>query len=176
MIKLRKFEEADIPRLIGWVPDARFLLQWSGPQYSYPLDREQLLDTLEKTQGDKPSHFMFVAVHQPSGTVVGHIELMAVDYGKGTTQLGRVLIGDPTERSKGWGTAMVIEALNYGFKTVGLNEIWLGVFNFNQSAIACYAKLGFVECEFLKNAREIDGEKWNLIKMKLDRETFCKGS
>ena len=27
MVKLRKFEEADIPRLIGGILDARFLLQ-----------------------------------------------------------------------------------------------------------------------------------------------------
>ena len=36
MIKLRKFEETDIARLIGWIPDARLLRQWAGHQYQYP--------------------------------------------------------------------------------------------------------------------------------------------
>ena len=61
MVKLRKFEEADIHHLIGRIPDERFLQQWAGHQYHYPLDRAQLLKSLERTRGGKPSHFMFTA-------------------------------------------------------------------------------------------------------------------
>ena len=84
MIELRAFEETDIPRLLGWVPDARFLLQWAGPQYKFPLDASQLLQTLTTTRGDRPSCFMFKALRKAEGDVVGHIELMKINYDEGT--------------------------------------------------------------------------------------------
>ena len=174
MIKLRKFEAADISRLLGWIPDARFLLQWAGPQYKYPLDVVQLLAAIEKTMGKRPLHYMFAAFHQMTGTVVGHIELMSVDYEKKTALLGRILIGPTEVRGKGWGTAMVAEVLKFGFNILGLTEINLGVFDFNQPAINCYKKLGFTEYEFCENARQFEGQWWNLIMMKLDKKTYLK--
>ncbi len=172
IIKLRRFEETDIPRLVGWIPDARFLLQWAGPQYKFPLDGAQLLATIEKTKGETPSHFMFAALQQMEGTVVGHIELTAVDYEKRTAGLGRVLIGQAECRGKGYGAAMVAEALNYGFNTLELTEVSLGVFDFNHPAIVCYQRLGFVQHEFRQNARQFENEFWNLLIMKLDRQTW----
>ena len=174
MIKLQTFGEADIPRLIGWIPDARILLQWAAPQYKYPLDDIQLLATLEKTRGERPSHFMFAASHQMEGKVVGHVELMAVDYEKSLAGLGRVLIGKSEDRGKGYGTTMVTEALNYGFDTLELAEIRLGVFDFNCSAISCYQKLSFVQSEFRQNARQFENEFWNLLIMKLDKQSWIR--
>lgn len=92
MIKLRKFEETDISRLTGWIPDARFLRQWAGHQYLYPLDGAQLLKSIDRTRSNRPAHFMFTAFRQTDGMAVGHIELMSVDYGNGAARLGRVLI------------------------------------------------------------------------------------
>lgn len=115
---------------------------------------------------------MFAACCQIAGTVVGHVELMSVDYEKKIAGLGRVLIGQIEYRGKGFGMAMVAEALNYSFNTLGLAEISLGVFDFNRAAISCYQKLGFAQCEFRPNARQFEGEKWNLMIMKLCRSTW----
>ena len=92
MIELRKFAPNDIPRLIKWIIDARFLLQWAGPLYKYPLDISQLMATFEKTRGENPPHFMFKAIHTQDQVIVGHVELMDVDYENRTAVLGRVLI------------------------------------------------------------------------------------
>lgn len=169
MIELRKFEGSDIQRLIGWVPDARFLLQWSGPQYRFPLDAGQLLAALEKTTGTAPSHLMFKALAQPSGDVIGHIEFMNIDYNRRTALLGRVLIGRPEYRGRGYCKQMVEVAIGYGFNTLGLDTITLGVFDFNAQAIACYRALGFVEYERKPNARQFGAEHWTLSMMRLDR-------
>ena len=47
MIVLLPFETNDVDELIAELTDARFLLQWAGPRYTYPLDGAQLRDTLE---------------------------------------------------------------------------------------------------------------------------------
>jgi RimJ/RimL family protein N-acetyltransferase len=172
MIELHKFDESDIPRLISWILDARFLLQFAGPGYTFPLDSTQLMATLEKSKGDRPSHFMFKAQLMPDKSVVGHIELMAVDYEKKSTRLGRVLIGEAQLRGKGYGTAMIAEAISFAFTEVDLAEVTLAVFDFNRSAIASYKKLGFREYEFRPHARQIGDESWNLMMMKLDRKQW----
>ena len=78
MIKLRKFEETDIARLTGWIQDVRVMTQWARQQYQYPLDRSQLLKSIERTMGERPAHFMFTAFRQDDGTAVGHIELLSL--------------------------------------------------------------------------------------------------
>jgi len=172
MIKLRKFEETDIARLAGWIPDARFLLQWAGHQYQYPLDRAQLLKSIERTRGERPKHFMFTACRQDDGMAVGHIELMSVDYGNGAAHLGRVLIGQSGNRGKGMGTAMVAGALHYAFNTLGLTEVKLEVFDCNKPAMACFKKSGFAEYELRENVQQFEDENWNLVMMKLSRHEF----
>lgn len=174
MIELQKFDKSDIPRLISWIPDARFLLQFAGPGYTFPLNSTQLMATLEKAKGDRPSHFMFKALLMPQKAVVGHIELMAVDYEKKSTRLGRVLIGEAQFRGKGYGTAMIAEAIIFAFTEINLTEMTLAVFDFNSSAIAAYRKLGFREYEIRPNARQIGDEFWNLIMMKLDRKDWLQ--
>jgi RimJ/RimL family protein N-acetyltransferase len=173
-IELRSFQEDDIPRLIGWVPDARFLLQWAGPFYQYPLDRAQLLATLERTKGEQRLHYMFAAVDPALSRVVGHIELMSIDYEKRIAMLGRVLIGEADGRGKGLGKAMTAQVLDYGFNQLGLREIQLGVFDFNRAAIRCYEKLGFSQYEFRKDARQFEGEFWSLIMMKLSKDVWLE--
>ncbi|MCP3926395.1 MAG: GNAT family N-acetyltransferase [Desulfobacterales bacterium] len=155
MIKLCKFESTDISKLLEWIPDARFLLQWAGPKYIFPLNRDQLMMELDGTKGHQPSHFMFKSIYTADKKTVGHIELMAVDYNKRTARLGRVLIGPNEMRSKGYGNQMIHDALKFGFEILNLNEIDLGVFDFNSSAIKCYQKIGFRKYEIRQNARKI---------------------
>ncbi len=174
MIELRAFEEADIPRLLGWIPDARFLLQWAGPQYKFPLDAPQLLNTLAATEGERPSCFMFKALRKVEGDVVGHIELTKVNYDTGTARLGRVLIGRPEWRSRGLGREMVESALSYAFNRLGFDMITLGVFDFNAQAIACYEALGFTEYERRPNARTFGKERWTLVMMELNRKVWAE--
>lgn len=167
MITLQKFEVRDIPRLIQWTPDAKNLMLWAGPGYRFPLDHDQVMETFEKTRAEKPSHYMFKVVHEGTQEVIGHLEIMALDYQKGTAVLGRVLIGDQSNRGKGYGEEMIRTALKIGFEDLNLKELTLGVFDFNQAAIKCYHKLGFQAYETLENFRQVEGESWTLIRMKL---------
>lgn len=172
MINLRPFQESDIPQLISWIPDARFLLRWAGPQYKFPLDHNQILKGMEKTRGEKPSVVMFTALGESDATILGHSELLWIDYEKRTAVLGRVIIGEMKNHGRGLGTALVAETLDYGFNVLQLAEISLGVFDFNKSAIACYKKLGFAQYEFRENAKQFEGEPWNVVMMKLSSQTW----
>ncbi len=167
MITLEKFEANDIQRLIDWIPDADFLLQWSGPKYDFPLDHMQVGKTLAETKGTHPSRFMFKAIL--NGVTVGHIELMAVDYSIKHAVLARVLIGATNHRGKGWGKTMIQLVLHIAFHELGLDNIDLGVFKFNTAAIYCYGELGFKTYKTIVNTED---DKWTLFRMNLNRNQW----
>ncbi|MBA3029093.1 MAG: GNAT family N-acetyltransferase [Desulfobacteraceae bacterium] len=171
MLTLQKFNENDFAGLIAEVPDARFLLQWSGPKYVYPLDDAQLQATVKQSTGDQASFRVFKAVVSGTLETAGHIQLMNINYPAATCVLGRVLIFSK-HRGKGLGKDLVSLAVHEAFDNLHLNEITLNVFDFNASAIATYRSIGFVEYQFEPKARPFQGEKWNVIKMKIHRDAY----
>ena len=166
MIKLKKINEKDFKQIINSIPDARFLLQWAGTEYSYPLDNAQLKKSLEKT-----TIKIFKAIKSNTSETVGHIQLLKIDYDNLSCVIGRVLVFSKF-RNNGLSKELVNCAIDYTFINLELNEITLNVFDFNKSAISTYKKVGFVEYEFIENARQFQNEKWNLIKMKLHKDDW----
>jgi RimJ/RimL family protein N-acetyltransferase len=173
LINLLKFNDSDCSQLISEIPDARFLLQWAGPKYSYPLDDAQLTETITNTIGEKPSYKVFKAIKSDTLETVGHIQLMNIDYDIERCFLGRVLVFKKY-RHKGYGKELVQEAIRIAFEQIGMNEIILGVFDFNTAAIELYKKIGFSKFHFVEGARQFQNESWNLIRMKLCKNKSCE--
>jgi RimJ/RimL family protein N-acetyltransferase len=171
LIELQPFKESDFIKLIAEIPNARFLLQWAGPRYTYPLDSAQLSDTLSNTTGEKPSFQVFKAIRSGTSEAVGHIQLMDIDYNAASCVLGRVLIFQKY-RGNGFGKSMVREAVKFVFENLYLAEVTLGVFDFNTPAIDTYKSIGFAEFQFNKGVRHFQNESWNVIKMRLSKNSW----
>lgn len=182
MLELQKFGGSDFDQLINWIPNERFLLQWAGPLLKWPLNEAQLDKHLEETKGNKPKRYAFKAVRISDNKVIGHIEVDFINYDRLTGMLSRVLIGDPKDCGKGYGTEMIKLAVDFGFKKIFLSEIHLGVFDFNKPAISCYRKIGFKECDFKQeyNLKEEDtrirfkNEYWQDLMMKLKKDDYVR--
>lgn len=163
-IALVPFVREDFPRLIGWIPDEAFLVQWAGTsQFRFPLDESQLEEYLQTAQGEAPTRRIFKAVERNTGQAVGHIELTAIDVKNRSARVARVLVGQAKLRRQGIGTQMVRAVLRIGFDELGLHRIELLVFAFNRPAIACYEKVGFVREGQLRHARWHGGQFWDLL-------------
>lgn len=173
MIKLQLFDERDYRQLIDEIPDARFLLQWAGPKYTFPLDAAQLSETLLKTIGKKPSFQVFKAIKLDTSETVGHIQLMNIDYSAGVCVLGRVLIFQQF-RLNGFGKVMVNAAIEVALEELNLDEVTLKVFDFNTFAISLYKSIGFRDFQFEKSARQFQNEKWNVITMKINKNCWIQ--
>ncbi|GGN91438.1 GNAT family N-acetyltransferase [Saccharibacillus kuerlensis] len=175
MITLEYFEPADFNQLMEWMEDEAFLLQWSGPQFKYPLTSDQLLDYVHDAN-DKitSSRFIYKAVEEETGQFVGHISLGNVDRYNRSARIGKVLLGRD-HRGKGYGRQMINSVLHIGFEEFNLHRISLGVFDFNTSAVNCYEGAGFVREGLIRDARRYQDTYWNLIEMSILEEEWRSG-
>jgi ribosomal protein S18 acetylase RimI-like enzyme len=141
VLKLRRRAAADLPTLIGWVPDAAALFLFSGPRLSWPLDERQLLD-LERVDGLIP----WVLVDDSREDVpLGHFDIdlnhTHPDGSRGA-QIGRVIV-DPASRGRGLGTELLRLAVEE-IRGMDVAELGLYVIDGNTPAIRIYTGLGFV--------------------------------
>jgi RimJ/RimL family protein N-acetyltransferase len=143
MIELHSFTRTDIEALIRWIDSPEFLMQWGGPRLSYPLDESQIGEILLQTAGSEPTALVFKAICSICQQSVGHIELSNIDRNNKSARVCRVLVGPKSLRGRGRGAEMLRAVLRIGFEQLSLHRIELVVFDFNESAIACYEKAGF---------------------------------
>jgi RimJ/RimL family protein N-acetyltransferase len=165
-VRLEPFDAADWKRLAGWTTDETQLLQWAGSLFHWPLDEAQRDAYLAAAAGPQPTRLIWRALATPSGAVVGHVELDAIDRRHLTATLTRVLVS-PARRGRGLGTALAAAALDHGFHDEGLHRIQLRVFDFNTSAIRCYESLGFRREGLLRETRRIGQTWWSSVIMSL---------
>ena len=75
----------------------------------------------------------------------------------------------PTFRGRGFGTALMREVVRLGFDVLKLHRLQLSVFDFNEAAIRCYERVGFVREPLLREARKGSDGYWNIVQMGLLR-------
>ena len=163
MLRLRKFQMADMPVFLAAIPDAKMLMQFAGPSYVYPLTAEQVQLDL---QADGVGVFSVVT---EEGEVVGHAQIR---FFPEHFLLRRIVIWDAAWRGQSWGKRVVQQLLDTGFAMSSAHVAQLNVFDWNQAAICCYQAaiccyqaLGFVVQEGMEKTVCIEGETWRSIRM-----------
>ena len=142
-IQLQTFEPQDFERLIPWIKDGDDIIQWAGPQFTFPLDTIQLEAYWRVSQQIPVIRKVYKAQEISSGRAVGHIELNNIDTRNRQAVVSRVLV-DPAERGKGIAEAMMRQICAIGFDEMHMHRLSLNVYDFNLPAVACYKKVGFV--------------------------------
>lgn len=176
MLRLQYFTPDDFDQLITWSGDEAFLLQWSGPQFKYPLSVDQLESYMQGANNkDSSERFIYKVVDESVNETIGHL-CLSLDRDNRSGRIGKVLLFGASHQGKGYGTQMIQEALRIGFDEHHLHRISLGVFDFNHSAIRCYEKSGFVQEGLIRDARRYKDVFWNLIEMSILEEEWKKSS
>ncbi|MDM5188768.1 GNAT family protein [Bacillus sp. DX4.1] len=167
MIQLEFFERKDFTQLIEWIDSEKFLLQWGGPAFTFPLQDQQLENYMENANHNEANTFVYKVIYKETGKVIGHISLGKIDRVNRSARIGKVLVGDTSMRGKSIGKEMIEEVLKVAFEELKLHRVSLGVFDFNTSAITCYEKVGFVKEGLQRDARKIGSEYWSLWEMSI---------
>ena len=166
MISLQPFDKTAIDQLIAWVGDEDALMQFAGPSFSFPLTRDQLQLTLTDS-----SRLSYSLLFVPDKSFIGHAEIYFPD--KTTAHFCRIIIGDPKYRGKGLGLAAVNQLLNISFSRPGIEEASLNVFDWNIAAIKCYNKAGFTINEGNTKTRQLKGQLWTALNMRLSKKDWA---
>lgn len=169
MVTLHNFTQADFQRLIGWIDSEKFLVQFAGQAFEYPLTEEQLAKYL-----DSSNRKAFTIRLPETNTVIGHCELAGIDLKHKSATFCRLLIGEKTLRGKGFGQEAIIQAIKYGFEELGLHRIDVNVFDYNKGAIALYKNIGFKEEGYLRDVCRIGKEYWSSYKMSMLESEYKK--
>lgn len=176
MVELRKFTREDFPSLIEWITSPALLYQWAGTIFSFPLTPRQLENYMREAEGREPSRLIYTVVDEVTKENIGHIELNSIDRKNRSACICRVLVGPERQRGRGIGQEMMRKILRVGFEDLDLHRIELNVFDFNQSAIACYEKAGFIREGLHRDVRRIGGEYWSLYRMSMLKDEWNKNS
>ena len=166
MIEIEKFTAKDFKNLISWINNEEDLMQFAGPQLTFPLTDEQL----EKSLRNK-NVFCFKVIDISTGLAIGHAEIFLKEN---SFALARILICDKNMRGKGFGKKVVEKLLEFGFNNFDKNTAELNVFDWNTSAIKCYENVGFEINPDLKFERKVNDKTWIAINMRIDKNKWQK--
>lgn len=141
LVFLRPAERTDIPLFVHWLSDARTTRNLALRSPIGEAMEERWFEDLLDHQGRDRWHFVICLLvdRRP----VGSLDLHEVDLTNGGAGMG-IQIGDPADRSLGYGGDAVGVLLDFGFDELRLERIWLDVYDSNPDARRLYERLGFV--------------------------------
>lgn len=137
-ITIRKFEREDIPKKVEWINNPvnnQFL------HYDIPLKIGKTENWFDNNIGRTDR---YDAVIEVDGVPCGTIGLLSIDS-KNRKAEYYIAMGETSLKGKGVSTQASKLLLNYGFRELGLNRIYLFTETENVPAQRLFQKIGFVK-------------------------------
>jgi RimJ/RimL family protein N-acetyltransferase len=142
LVNLRAREMSDVERNARWINDPEVARPLGEPYLKSVAAMESALR--EQTRSVPPAGDVWLAIETKDGRHIGNLRLLDVAPEDRAARVA-IHIGDPDFRDKGYGTDAMKTLVRFAFEEMNLNRIELGVFDYNERAIASYRKCGFVE-------------------------------
>ncbi|MCB9450789.1 MAG: GNAT family N-acetyltransferase [Anaerolineaceae bacterium] len=125
---------------------------------------EQIIAYIENNHVDDSRAGFVICL--PDGTVTGEVVINQIDTDNHRANI-RIALFAEQYFGQGLGTEALRLMVDYGFKTLKLHRIELGVYAFNPRAIRVYEKLGFKREGLLRDALFYDDAYHDEIVMSL---------
>jgi RimJ/RimL family protein N-acetyltransferase len=128
-----------------------------------PVTLEARIAWYERTS-DETSSIRFTVYERASWRPIGQAAWHHVDHRHGTAELG-LIIGEPEDRGRGFGTEATRLLIDYAFTALGLHNLMLRVYEYNPAGLRAYEKAGFREFGRRREALAHAGRRWDEIFM-----------
>ncbi len=167
----RPIERDDAPRLAAFVnhPDVRRNLLVHRPMNT--AQEVSFVDTITAS----PRDVMFAIVLRDGDRMIGTTGLHEMDFRSRRATFG-MLIGEPSEWGKGYGTETTRMVLDYGFGTLNLNRVELEVLEHNAAGLRAYEKAGFRREGVLRQHHYVNGAYVDTLVMGILRSEWKPGA
>lgn len=166
-IKLAPLCVDDELKLFDWINDREQVL-YNSPYK--PVHFDQHKAWFESVQMRNDLVFFTIKITK-NDQLIGTCQLHSINNVSRAAEL-QIRLCNVEERGKGLGTQAVRLLLDFGFKDLNLNRIYLHVFEDNHPAIRVYEKVGFMREGLLRKAAYIDGAYVNIIIMGLLKDEY----
>ena len=141
---LRPFEAADAETYRRWRADAE-PMALAGFDEPVPLSLAQVEHRIARLVDEQgKDYYTFLICLAADERPIGEVMLGGLDRVNGSAHVG-ILIGEPDEWGKGYGTDAVRALVDFGFAELRLERIWLEVGTDNPRAQRSYEKAGFTQ-------------------------------
>lgn len=138
LMDIEKTTDSEIETLKTWFPDKESSYFWGGPGLNFPFTHDSFLEDI---QWGKMATYSLL---DEAGGFVGFGQY----YEKlGRCHLARLAIA-PALRGQGHGHWFISHLMSIGMEDLSTNECSLFVVNHNETALRCYANLGFTREEY----------------------------
>jgi len=165
-IYLSPINPDDYEQYYIWMNDAEVADNIGLASQIYSIQKEKkILDEMAS------SGYHFAVIRSEDDKLIGGASLHDINQRSRNAQCG-LYIGDAENRGKGYGTETLRLLLNYGFRTLNLNNVMLKCFSYNKQGIACYKKVGFKLIGERRNSCFVNGQYHNDMFMDILAEEF----
>ncbi len=168
-IKIMPLRYKYIRDIVSWVKSESDMVQWAGPAFKWPMTQKQFREHI--SIGKTPPQTLYPFILLNHNNVSGYCELSGFHRATDQARLTRVIIS-PDHRNEGLAKTMINNVLNFGFETLELNRIALGVFDFNVAAIKCYNDIGFYLEGTFRESAKVGETYWNCHSMSILRKEW----
>jgi RimJ/RimL family protein N-acetyltransferase len=171
LVRLRAFEEDDIPRAneLVWDPDVSRFLAIAWPE-SVAGTRAFWERTRDAAESEGPT---FVIELLSGGDLIGLCGFFDLSRRNRSAELG-IWIGKPYWE-RGFGADAVRTLCRFGFEEMNVQRVGLSVYEGNLRGVRAYEKVGFKEEGRARRAHFIDGTYVDVIRMGLLKEEVLEG-
>jgi len=170
LIGLRSFLRDDLENYSNFLNDEKvteFMEMGDKPT------TEKLLEDTYKEANFSENNVVFSVEILKNKTFIGTTGLYLINWVARRAQF-RILIGGRKNFNRGFGTETTKLVVDYGFKRLNLELIYLGVNEKNEAAIKAYKKSGFVEEGKHRNFVYNNGVYYDSINMSITKEDYQK--
>lgn len=168
-VLLREFRQEDISGLRSWVNDSETTRFLSGA-FLKPQTWEQTETFLSGILRGDAGGVNFVIAEKDSLRYLGQCNLLMIDQTARHAELAIVIA--PDSAGKGYGTEAIGLLLDFAFRQMNLNRVYLKVHADNARAVRCYEKCGFQLEGRLREMTYRDGRYGDVLEMGILRREF----
>ncbi|MBR5108680.1 MAG: GNAT family N-acetyltransferase [Clostridia bacterium] len=168
LVRLRAFDNSDLMKLLSYQNDYDVMRGASGA-ILYPSTVDDTAREMGKNTGFTAGEYQFAIETKTDQRFIGQCGFVKVNWKNRVGELA-ILIGDKEYRGKGYGADAIETLCTFGFGEMNLRKIKAQVFDFNEAAIRCYEKCGFVREGTLKQEIYREGAYHDVVCMALFRK------
>ena len=168
-VRLRALEQRDLDLICEAYQD--FDLQLTTDGDAPPLSDQQVRAFWEPRIAHPAPDMRYFAIEPLSGNpgagqFAGMCNLHDIDMRNRHAELGTWLRSAEL-RGRGYGTDAIKVLLPYAFEVVRLEKVYLGVYDFNESGLCCYERIGFRYEGRLRHQIYYRGRYWDEWPMRM---------